>query len=79
MPNSLATSPMSRPSSPYARYTALSERDRAVYRAYGLEGRDISEVAKEFGVSRNHVSQIKVRIDRRIVAFGRELAGKDQF
>ncbi len=59
--------------------TALSERDRAVYRAYGLEGRDIGEVAKEFGVSRNHVSQIKVRIDRRIVAFGRELAGKDQF
>lgn len=59
--------------------TALSERDRAVYRAYGLEGRDISEVAKEFGVSRNHVSQIKSRIDKRIVAFGRELAGKDQF
>jgi len=59
--------------------TALSERDRAVYRAYGLEGRDIGEVAREFGISRNHVSQIKVRIDRRIVAFGRELAGKDQF
>lgn len=59
--------------------TALSARDRAVYRAYGLEGRDIGEVAREFGVSRNHVSQIKVRIDRRIVAFGRELAGKDQF
>ena len=58
--------------------TALSDRDRAVYRAYGIEGRDIGEVAKEFGISRNLVSQIKVRIDKRIVAFGRELAGKDQ-
>ena len=57
--------------------TALSERDRAVYRAYALEGRDIGEVAKEFGISRNYVSQIKVRIDRRIVAVGRELVGKE--
>ena len=39
----------------------------------------IGEVAKEFGISRNLVSQIKVRIDKRIVAFGRELAGKEQF
>ena len=59
--------------------TALSERDRAVYRAFVCEGRDIGEVAGEFGISRNLVSQIKVRIDRRIVAFGRELAGKEQF
>lgn len=59
--------------------TALSERDRAVYKAYGIDGRDIGEVAKEFGISRNLVSQIKVRIDKRIVAFGRELAGKEQF
>ena len=57
--------------------TALSARDRAVYRAYALEGRDIAAVAKEFGLSRNMVSQIKTRIDRRIVAFGRELAAKD--
>ena len=57
--------------------TALSARDRAVYRAYALEGRDIADVAKEFGLSRNSVSQIKTRIDRRIVAFGRELAAKD--
>lgn len=55
--------------------TALSERDRAVYRAYAIEGRDIAEVAKKFSISRNSVSQIKTRIDRRIVAVGRELAG----
>lgn len=54
-------------------HTALSERDRAVYRAYALEGEDIGEVAKRFGISRNHVSQIKVRIDKRIVAVGREM------
>ena len=59
--------------------TALSGRDRAVYQAYGIEGREIGEVAKEFGISRNLVSQIKVRIDKRIVAFGRELVEKEQF
>lgn len=54
--------------------TALSDRDRKVYRAYALEGRPIGEVAEEFGLSRNAVSQIKTRIDRRIVAVGKELA-----
>ena len=53
--------------------TALSARDRKVYRAYALEGRDIADVAKEFGLSRNSVSQIKSRIDKRIVAVGKEL------
>ena len=53
--------------------TALSERDRRVYRAYALEGRDIGEVAREFGVSRNVISQIKTRIDKRIVAVGKSL------
>ena len=53
--------------------TALSDRDRAVYRAYVQEGRPIGEVAAEFGLSRNSVSQIKTRIERRIVAVGREL------
>lgn len=57
--------------------TALSDRDRRVYRAYALEGRDIGEVAEEFGLSRNNVSQIKTRIDKRVVAFGRELAAND--
>ena len=53
--------------------TALSDRDRKVYRAYALEGRDIADVAKKFGLSRNSVSQIKSRIDKRIVAVGKEL------
>jgi len=56
--------------------TALSERDRRVYRAYAIEGRPVEEVAKEFKLSRNNVSQIRSRIDKRIVAFGRELAAK---
>ena len=53
--------------------TALSDRDRAVYRAYMQEGRPIGEVAAEFRLSRNSVSQIKTRIEKRIVAVGREL------
>ncbi len=59
--------------------TALSDRDRNVYRAYALEGEDIASVAKRFGISRNFVSQIKTRIDKRIVAVGREMiAGEDR-
>ena len=54
-------------------HTALSDRDRQVYRAYALNGEDIAEVAKRFGISRNLVSQIKIRVDRRIVAAGREM------
>jgi len=53
--------------------TALSDRDRAVYRAYALEGRPIEVVASEFKLPRNSVSQIKTRIDKRIVAVGKEL------
>ena len=53
--------------------TALSERDRNVYREYALEGRDIGEVAAKYHISRNYVSQIRVRIDKRIVAFGKTL------
>ena len=52
-------------------HTALSDRDRQVYRAYALNGEDIAEVAKRFGISRNLVSQIKIRVDRRIVAAGK--------
>lgn len=54
-------------------HTAMSDRDRQVYRAYALEGEDIGAVAKKFGISRNLVSQIKTRVDRRIVAAGREM------
>lgn len=57
--------------------TALSERDRAVYKAYAIEGQDIAAVAKAFGLSRNSVSQIKTRIEKRIVAVGRSfIAGE---
>lgn len=58
--------------------TALSERDRNVYRAYALEGEDIAVVAKKFGISRNFVSQIKTRIDKRIVAVGREMIAQEE-
>ena len=58
-------------------HTALSDRDRQVYRAYALEGEDIAAVAKKFGIFRNFVSQIKTRIDRRIVAAGREMIAKE--
>ena len=57
--------------------TALSDRDRKVYREYALEGEDIGKVAEKYGISRNYVSQIKVRIDRRIVAVGQSLIAGD--
>ena len=58
-------------------HTALSDRDRQVYRAYALEGEDIGEVAKKFGLSRNSVSQIKTRIEKRIVAAGQAMIAKE--
>jgi len=58
-------------------HTALSDRDRQVYRAYALEGEDIAAVAKKFGLSRNSVSQIKTRIEKRIVVAGREMIAKE--
>ena len=58
-------------------HTALSDRDRQVYRAYALEGEDIADVAKKFGLSRNSVSQIKTRIEKRIIAAGKEMIAKE--
>ena len=58
-------------------HTALSDRDRQVYRAYAMEGEDIAGVARKFGLSRNSVSQIKTRIEKRIVAAGREMIAKE--
>ena len=58
-------------------HTALSDRDRQVYRAYAMEGEDIVAVSKRFGLSRNAVSQIKTRIEKRIVAAGREMIAKE--
>ena len=60
-------------------HTAMSDRDRQVYRAYALEGEEIGSVAKKFGISRNLVSQIKTRVDRRIVAVGREMVENTGF
>ena len=54
-------------------HTAMSDRDRQVYRAYALDGEDIGAVARRFGITRNLVSQIKTRVDRRIVTAGREM------
>ena len=54
--------------------TALSDRDRSVYRQFRQEELPIEDVAKEFGISRNLVSKICSRIDQRIVAIGREMA-----
>ncbi len=53
--------------------TALSDRDRKVYRRYAIEGVDIAKVAAEFGLSRNSVSQIKTRLDRLVAAIEREM------
>ena len=52
--------------------TALSAQSKAVYRAYVLEERPIGEVAAEFGIPRNSVSQIKTRVERLIAAIEME-------
>ena len=48
--------------------TALSRRSREIYRAYALEERPIDEVAAAFGVSRNVVAQVKVRVNRMVAS-----------
>lgn len=54
--------------------TALSDRDREVYRFYVQEGRSLDETVAKFKLARNTVSQIKTRIEKRIAAIGREMA-----
>ena len=54
--------------------TALSERDRDVYRYYVQEQHSIEETAEKFRITRNLASQIKTRIEKRIAAIGREMA-----
>jgi RNA polymerase sigma factor (sigma-70 family) len=54
--------------------TVLSERDRAVYVFYVQEQHSIEETAAKFRLTRNNVSQIKTRIEKRITAIGREMA-----
>ena len=52
--------------------TALSMQSKAVYRAYVLEERPIGEVAAEFNIPRNSVSQIKTRVEHMIAAIENE-------
>ena len=54
--------------------TALSERDRDVYRFYVQEQHSIEDTATKFHITRNLASQIKTRIEKRIAAIGREMA-----
>lgn len=54
--------------------TALSERDRAVYRFYVQEKHTLDETVKQFRLARNNISQIKTRIEKRIAVIGREMA-----
>lgn len=46
----------------------LAQTSKDIYCAYVLEGGEIGEVARRFGVSRNMVSQTKTRIERMIAA-----------
>ena len=52
--------------------TALSAQSKAVYRAYVIDERPIGEVAAEFNIPRNSVSQIKTRVERMIAAIESE-------
>ena len=48
--------------------TLVSDLNKRLYRAYVVEERSIDEVAREFGVTRNQVSQAKTRIGRMVAA-----------
>ena len=48
--------------------TLVSDLNKRLYRAYVVEERPIDEVAREFGVTRNQVSQAKTRIGRMVSA-----------
>ena len=48
--------------------TLVSDINKRLYRAYVLDERPIDEVAHEFGVTRNQVSQAKMRIGRMVAA-----------
>ena len=46
----------------------LASESKAIYSAYALRGEDIGTVATRFGVTRNTVSKIKMRVDRMVAA-----------
>lgn len=54
--------------------TALSDRDRAIYRYLTTEGHSPEEASHHFGLIQNTINKIKSRIDQRITAIGREMA-----
>ena len=52
--------------------TAISARSREIYRAYVLDDLPIDDVASRFGVTKNHIGQIKLRVGRMIAALEAE-------
>jgi len=50
------------------RHTALAAQSKQIYLEYAVKGRPVGEVAREFGVSKNLVSQIKTRVDKMVAA-----------
>ena len=57
--------------------TLVSDLNKNLYRAFVLEERPIDEVARTYGVTKNQVSQAKVRLGRMIAAVEAEFGGGD--
>lgn len=55
--------------------TLVSPLNKSLYRAFVVEERPIDEVARTYGVTRNQVSQAKVRIGRMVEAIEAEIGG----
>lgn len=54
--------------------TAISQRNKQVYRAHVLEGRTADDVAATFGITKNLVGQIKFRVEKAIAIIEEEFA-----
>lgn len=54
--------------------TAMSQRNKQVYRAHVLEGRTADDVAAAFGITKNLVGQIKFRVEKAIAIIEDEFA-----
>ena len=54
--------------------TAMSQRNKQVYRAHVLEGCSADEVAATFGITKNLVGQIKFRVEKAIAIIEEEFA-----
>ena len=54
--------------------TAMSQRNKQVYRAHVLEGRTAADVAAAFGIAKNLVGQIKFRVEKAIAIIEDEFA-----